>query len=138
MKILIFGNPLLKQDSLPIKLLPKLKQKFPNIKFKEIDPTENLEPFLNTDTPNTEHQTPGDLVAIDTIKGINKVTTINDIEQLHTNKIYSMHDFDLALNLKLLKKLNKIKSVKIIGIPMNITENEAINQISKILQPNSI
>jgi len=133
MKILIFGNPLLKQDSLPIKLIPKLKQKFPNIKFKEIDPTEDLEPFLNTDTPNTEHRTPGDLVAIDTIKGIDKVTTINSIEQLKANKIYSMHDFDLTLNLKLLKKLNIIDSVKIIGIPMNINEDEAITQISNHL-----
>lgn len=133
MKILVFGNPLLKQDSLPLKLLPKLRLKFPNIDFQEIDPTENLEPFLNTDTPNTEHRTPGDLVAIDTIKSINKITIINDINQLHANKIYSMHDFDLALNLKLLKKLNIIESVKIIGIPMDMSEEEALVQISKLI-----
>jgi len=121
MKILVFGNPLLKQDSLPIKLLPKLKQLYPEIEFKEIDPTEDLE-------NQGRH-----LTILDTIQDIDKVTIINSIDQLHTNKIYSMHDFDLALNLKLLKKLNIIESVKIIGIPMNISENEVIIQISKLI-----
>ena len=120
MKILVFGNPLLKQDSLPIKLLPKLKQLYPEIEFKEIDPTEDLE--------NQGRR----LTILDTIQDIDKVTIIESIDQLHTNKIYSMHDFDLALNLKLLKKLNIIDSVKIIGIPMNILENEALKDIKKI------
>ena len=119
MKILVFGNPLLKQDSLPIKLLPKLRQLYPNIEFLEIDPVENLD-------KQGKH-----LTIIDTIQNINKITIIENLDQLHTNKIYSMHDFDLALNLKLLKKLNIIESVKIIGIPMNISEDEALNQLSK-------
>ena len=147
MKILIFGNPLLDEkwqkshqqpttnnqqprkseifsDSLPIKLLPKLQEKFPNIEFKEIDPTEDLE-------KQGEH-----LTIIDTVEGIKQITILKSIKQLHANKIYSMHDFDLALNLKLLKKLNIIKSVKIIGIPMNISEEEALKQISNHLKQN--
>ena len=121
MKILVFGNQLLKQDSLPIKLLPKLRQLYPKIEFKEIDPTEDLE-------NQGKH-----LTILDTVKGINKVTIITDIKKLHTNKLYSMHDFDLALNLKLLKKLNIIESVKIIGIPMDMSEENALKQISNIL-----
>ena len=119
--VLIFGNPLLKEDRLPLKILPKLKQKFPNIEFKEIDPTENLE------------EQGKDLIILDTIKNINKITIIDDIDKLKTNKLYSMHDFDLALNLKLLKKLGKINSAKIIGIPMNFPETEAIKQLFQIL-----
>jgi len=120
MKILVFGNPLLHNDSLPIKLLPKLRQLYPNIEFKEIDPTEDLD-------KQGKH-----LTILDTVQNIDKVTTINSIDQLHTNKIYSMHDFDLALNLKLLKKLNIIESIKIIGIPMNITEERAMKEIQKL------
>ena len=122
MKILVFGNPLLHNDSIPIKLLPKLRQLYPNIEFKEIDPTEDLD-------KQGKH-----LTILDTVQGIKKITIIDDIDQLHTNKIYSMHDFDLALNLKLLKKLNIIESIKIIGIPINITEDKAISQISNNLQ----
>jgi Ni,Fe-hydrogenase maturation factor len=119
MKILIFGNPLLKEDSIPIKLIPKLKSLYPEIEFKEIDPTENLE---------SEGE---NLIILDTCQGIKKTTILESIDQLHTNKVYSMHDFDLAYNLKLLKKIGKIKSVKIIAIPMDTSEEEAIMQTSK-------
>jgi len=120
-KILIFGNTLLKNDSLPIKLLPKLQQQFPNIIFQEIDPTEGLESQGR------------DLVILDTVKGINKVMIINNFEQLQTNKLFSMHDFDLAYNLKILKKINKIDSIKIIGVPMEIDEDDALSQIKEFV-----
>ena len=89
----IFGNPLLDFDNLPIKLAPKLQKLFPKIDFVIADPNENLEPI------NKE------LIIIDTIEDIKKVTLINDLEKLQINKAYSLHDFDLAFNLKLLKKI---------------------------------
>ena len=122
LKILTFGNPLLEQDSLPLKILPTLRQQFPNHTFLHIDPTENLEQY----GPK--------LIILDTVQNIDKITILTSIEQLRANKVYSMHDFDLALNLKLLKKLGKIKSVKIIGIPMNTTEKEIIPQLQSILK----
>lgn len=122
MKILVFGNPLLKNDSLPLKLIPKLKDKFPEIEFKEIDPTEDLE------------KQGRDLIILDSVEGINEVMVLNSIEQLHANKIYSMHDFDLAYNLKLLKKIGKINSVKIIGVPMGMGEGEAMREISEFIK----
>lgn len=122
MKVLVFGNPLLENDSLPLKLLPELKNKFPDIEFKEIDPTEDLE-------KQGKH-----LIILDTVEGINKVVILNSIEQLHANKIYSMHDFDLAYNLKLLKKIGKVDSVKIIGVPMEIDKQKALDQIQSIFK----
>jgi len=122
MKVLVFGNPLLENDSLPLKLLPKLREMFSDIDFKEIEPTEDLD------------REGRDLVILDSVEGIDDVMKINSIEQLHTNKVYSMHDFDLGYNLKLLKKVGKIDSVRIIGIPMGISEGEALNQIQSILR----
>jgi len=122
MKILTFGNPLLEQDSLPLKLLPTLKEQFPQHTFLHIDPTENLEQY----GPH--------LTILDTVKNIDKLTILTSINQLHANKVYSMHDFDLALNLKLLKKLGKIKSVKIIGIPMNTTEEEILPSLIQTIE----
>jgi len=132
MKVLVFGNPFLENDSLPLKILPKLREKFPEIEFKEIDPTEDLD------------KQGRDLVILDTVEGIDEIVELNSIEQLHANKVYSMHDFDLAYNLKLLKKIGKIDSVRIIGIPMGIGEalnghdsgepDEAMNQIQSILR----
>lgn len=121
MKVLVFGNPLLVNDSLPLRILPKLRETFPDIEFKEIDPTENLDGQGK------------DLVILDSVEGINEVVEINSIEQLHANKVYSMHDFDLGYNLKLLKKVGKIDSVRIIGVPMTIGEDLALEGIGKYL-----
>ena len=122
MKVLVFGNPFLENDSLPLRLLSKLRERFSDIEFKEVDPTEGLE---------SEGR---DLVIIDSVEGIDEVVEIDSIERLHTNRVCSMHDFDLAYNLKLLKKVGKIDSVRIIGVPMGIGEDEALNQIQSILR----
>ena len=122
MKILVFGNPLVKDDSIPLRLLPRLEIKFPNIEFKEIDPTEEL-------SEQGKH-----LIILDSVGEIERVMILDSIEQLHTNKIYSMHDFDLAYNLKLLKKIGQINSVKIIGVPMQITDDDALNQVQSIIR----
>jgi Ni,Fe-hydrogenase maturation factor len=122
MKILVFGNLLVKKDSLPSRILPKLRKEFNEIEFKEIDATEEL-------------QAEGrDLVILDAVEGIDEVRVIEDIDQIKQSKVYSLHDFDLGYNLKLLKKMKLIDSVKIIGVPMRISEKDAINQIQFILR----
>ncbi len=107
MKIYVFGNPLVKEDSVPLVLLPKLKEKFPEAKFIVTDPNENFPPAGETN-----------LVILDTVKGIKKPTLL-DLNRCMTNKKtpISPHDYDLLLHLLLLKKMKKIESVKIIGIP---------------------
>ena len=74
------------------------------------------------------------LIILDSVAEIDKVIILNSIEQLHTNKIYSMHDFDLAYNLKLLKKIGAVDSIKIIGVPIQITDADALNQIQSIFK----
>lgn len=104
-------------DNLPLKLAPKLEKLFPEIDFVITDPSENLEPI------NKE------LVIIDTVEGIKNIVLIDDIEKIQTQKLYSLHDFDLAFNLKLLQKIGKLKSVKIFGVPMNGDEKEILGQL---------
>jgi Ni,Fe-hydrogenase maturation factor len=120
--VLVFGNILLEQDSLPVKLLPKLKKEFPEIEFKEFDSVEDL-------------QSEGrNLLIIDSVKGIKKVQLITKIDSIVTEKIYSLHDFDLGQSLKLLKKMNMIDDVKIFGVPMKIKQNEALIQLKKLIK----
>ena len=113
----IFGNPLLDFDNLPLKLVPKLQKIFPKISFVIADPSENLKPIG------------GELIIIDTIEGVKGVTLIDNLDQIKIEKIYSLHDFDLAFNLKLLQKIGKLKKIKIIGVPMEISKQEALRQI---------
>lgn len=120
MRILIFGNPLLKDDSIPLRLLPILKKKFPNIEFVVTDPT-----TLEFDK---------ELLAIDTAEGINDVVLIDDIKLLETGKILSLHDFDLGQFLKLARTVGMLKRFKIICVPKKITLTIAMNKIEKLIR----
>ncbi|MBU0760141.1 MAG: hypothetical protein KJ600_01100 [Nanoarchaeota archaeon] len=118
--IYILGNPTFEQDSLPVKLLPKLKSELPQFKFIHIDPTENL--------PEENH-----LILIDTILDIKEVKILTDINKIQPSPQCSLHDFDLGFQLKLMKKLGKIKKVTIIGIPSEGNEDEILKEIKNIL-----
>lgn len=124
MKLLVFGNPLIEKDNLALKLIPKLQKIFLDIEFKEFDPTENLGGEIEN----------GNLFILDAAEGIKEVQVIEDISKLELIKSCSMHDFDLAYNLKLLKKIGKLKKVKIIALPAGMEENEGFSQLQLILK----
>lgn len=115
MKILVFGNPLVSKDSLPLRLLPDLRKEFPSIEFKEFDAVEQLE---------DEGQ---ELIILDSVDGIGEVKIFDDPDSFDESPRYSLHDFDLPVYLKLLKKLGKLKKVTIIGIPQLDTGNRKRN-----------
>ena len=58
-------------------------------------------------------------VLIDTVEGISHVITIHNIDQLHIQKAYTLHDFDLGVNLKIMQKMGMLDSVTILGVPMH-------------------
>lgn len=119
--VYVAGNPLVKEDSIPLCILPRLKINFPQLKFCELEPTDEL--------PEER-----ELIIIDTVIGIKKVRVISDIDKIETGKRYSLHDFDLGFNLKLLKKAGRIDSVTIICIPAGISEEKAYDGAAEILR----
>jgi len=104
MKIYCFGNQYVEQDSLALKLADILK--IPNI---ELIKCQTIEPILDADSP---------LYIMDQVKDIKEITIITDVNKLKNRNTISCHDFDLQFFLKLLTKMNKIKEVVIIGLPM--------------------
>lgn len=122
MRISIFGNPDYEPDSLPLKLLPHLKKKFPGVDFVITDPNE-------LSMPNEKNW-----YCIDSVKGLKKVTvlSLDDIKKLTKNKV-SLHDFDLGMHLFWAKKLKKDLQIKIIGIPPSLDFNAALKAVVKIL-----
>jgi ADP-heptose:LPS heptosyltransferase len=119
-QIWIFGNPDLEQDSLPLKILPKLKKQLPNIDFVVKD-------------PNEEWDLPKHLTIIDTIHGLKKITVFTSLKDFSIVPRLTMHDFDLLTNLRWLSKLDKLPPFTIIGIPLKAKEKEIINNILNIL-----
>jgi hypothetical protein len=115
---------MVRRDSVPLRLLGRLRARFPGIEFREFDPNENLEREGRS------------LNIIDAVEGIDCVTMITDIDSIQTQKVYSMHDFDLGHSLKLLKKLGYLDSVRIFGIPMQMGEKEALAQLVPLIAAN--
>lgn len=114
----VAGNLLVREDSVPLKIMGRLQKKFPHHEFKEFDPTE--------DFPKEES-----LNILDTVVGPEDVQVIKDVDKIVTGKVYSLHNFDLGFNLKLMKKAGKLKSLRVIGIPAHMDEDRAFREVSK-------
>jgi len=124
MKVYVFGNPLLKSDSLPLKILPRLKKTWPLIDFQIADPNENFPP-----------QKEKNLIILDTVFGIKKpmIFDLHDLLNTGEKTPISPHDYDLLTHLLLLKKLKRVEKVIIIGIPP-VKENKLdFNLVSTLL-----
>ncbi|HAZ16359.1 MAG: hypothetical protein A3H59_02965 [Candidatus Jacksonbacteria bacterium RIFCSPLOWO2_02_FULL_43_9] len=122
MKIFIFGNPDIEEDSLPVKLMPQLKKQVPNFDFVHLDPNEEW------------GEIPEHFVMIDTVQGIDGVMVFNDLEKIEQTPLVSLHDFDVVANLKWLKKLGTIKKITIIGVPTGgMDVNDIAESINNIL-----
>ena len=105
-KVFVFGNPIVKEDALPLQLLPALKKTFPEIEFIEFDPTGNLSELGRNP------------IIIDTVQAITDVVVINDVNKIKTDRMYTLHDLDLGINLVLMKKMGMLDSILILGVPM--------------------
>jgi Ni,Fe-hydrogenase maturation factor len=108
MKIYVFGNEYVAEDKRAIEVAKELEGAIEGISFVFVNPNEDVS-FVN------ERQ----VVILDTVQGIWEVTLIEGgvIDELISSPRGSVHDFDLAFQLRYLKKLNKLGEVTIIGIP---------------------
>ena len=108
MKLYVFGNEYVAEDKRAIEVARELEGTTEGISFIYVKPNEDV-PYVNE-----RH-----VVILDTVGGIQDVVLVegDDIDRLILSPRGSVHDFDLAFQLKYLKKLNKLGEVTIIGIP---------------------
>lgn len=123
--IYILGNKLVRSDNLGVKLLPKLRRKFKTISFKHFDPTEEIDSLKDKK-----------LIFIDPVVGIDDVYTFSGLDNFDKSPRFSVHDYDLLLNLMLMKKLGKIKDFLIIGVPSNGKVDEVFEKVVRIFSAN--
>ncbi len=118
----VFGNPDLEGDSLPVLLVPKLREKFPEMRFMIEDPNE-------IDLPKR-----GKWVILDTVRGLGKVSlvSVEDVARSR-NAGLTAHDYDLSTLLLLAKKLDPSFDPQILGVPEGIAEKVALRDVSREL-----
>lgn len=99
-KILVYGNPVVEDDSRALKVANGLDEFDVTIAFK----------------PDDVLKVKGDFVILDVVQGIEDVTLIEDASRLTLCNTVTAHDFDLGFMLKLLSQAEGSK-FRIIGIP---------------------
>ncbi len=121
-KVFVLGNPLVKADRKVFDLLPHLTKEFSDINFEFYDPTEEIELNINSD-----------LIFLDTGINLKKTALFRDLKYFELSPKNSVHDYDLPLQLGLMKKLGKIKNVYIIAVPATGKTTKILQEVKAIL-----
>jgi Ni,Fe-hydrogenase maturation factor len=120
-KILVFGNPYLKEDNLAVKIGKQI-----NLKGFKVINCSKPDDLLNHDINKS--------IILDVAKGIDQITLFDDIDSLEFSVIFSLHDFDLSYFLNLLKETGKLEKANIIGIPADYDEEKAVNEVKQLIK----
>lgn len=120
--VFVFGNPDLEMDALPIQIMPLLAKRRADLVFSVKD-------------PNEDWNIPETLMIIDTVVGIDHLVVFSGLTDFAAAAHVSVHDFDAYANLRFLQKLGKLKEVRIIGLPVGMEANSAVEEVLKVLAP---
>lgn len=120
-KLLLFGNPALAMDSLALKVGAALEQE-----GYETLHLENPLGLLDLDL--------AEYVILDVAYGVTEVKLLTDVDKLVLGRLCSLHDFDMAYFLKLLNALGDLDEIRIIAIPLEMSEQDAIVGVRKMLE----
>jgi Ni,Fe-hydrogenase maturation factor len=108
MNVYVFGNEHVAEDKRAIEVAGELQNIVEGVSFIFLGPNEDV-PFA--DEPR--------VVILDTVQGIRDVALVegDEIDTWILSPRGSVHDFDLAFQLRYLEKLGKLGEVTVIGIP---------------------
>ena len=108
MRVYVFGNEDVPEDRKAIEAANKLDRTIDGVSFVFVKPNKDA-PFVDENH----------VVILDTVHGIRDVAVIegDEIEALILSPRGSVHDFDLAFQLRYLRKIGKLGDVTIIGVP---------------------
>ena len=108
MKVYLFGNEYVAEDMRAIEVARELEGAVDGISFVFVGPNEDV-PFVD------ERR----VVILDTVQGIREVTLVEgeEVDGFILAPRGSVHDFDLAFQLRYLRKIDRLGDITIIGVP---------------------
>lgn len=108
MKVYVFGSAGVPQDERALEVARRLRGTVPGVWFAFVEPNEDV-PFVDEES----------VVILDTVVGLEGVSLIppSEIERFVPPPRGTVHDFDLAFQLKYLKKIGRLGEVHVVGIP---------------------
>ena len=122
-KILVFGNPLVQNDSIALKVAHSIRKKnSPEFAFEFVNSPEELE------------KDGRELLIMDAVQGLDRVQVLESLDSIRLAPRITTHDFDLTFNLKLLEKTKRIDKVSIIAIPQEMSVQMAVFSVEQLLK----
>lgn len=118
-KIFVFGNPLVGADSLALRVAERLSGKLRGVEFVAVACLDEVKER--------------DFWGLDVATGIGKVEVIEGLERLEAVQPISGHDFDLALELKMRRKVGRLGKVRIIAVPVGYELERAAEEVKRII-----
>ena len=70
-----------------------------------------------------------EILILDVVKGISSPVLIDNVSQIKTRNLVSLHDFDVGFFLNMWEAIGEQKSIKIIGVPMSGDAQSIASQI---------
>jgi len=119
-KLLVFGNPALAIDNLAVRVGKALQQEGFDVL--------HLEDPLGLSQLKFE-----EYLILDVAEGITEPRIITDLDKLVLGRLCSLHDFDMAYFLKLLKATGKIENVRILALPQQMALEDAVAAVKTVL-----
>ena len=108
MKVYVFGNKDVPGDAMAIEIAEGLEGAVDGVSFVFVGPNEDV-PFVDEER----------VVILDVVREMREVALISgdDIDRFDPPPRTTVHDFDLAFQLKYLKKIGRLGEVHVVGIP---------------------
>jgi Ni,Fe-hydrogenase maturation factor len=125
-RIFVLGNPTYEPDSLALKVGEALEAE--GFDVMPIDT-----PFILMDKLDENPKMLDEGVILDVAYGIDEPKLFRDLDKLRTIRLGSLHDFDMAFFLKLLKAADKVKDPLILAIPIESELEAATEEVRALL-----
>ncbi len=124
MKLLLLGNPSLPSDNVAFKVGALLEREGFKTRILE-NPLDLLDEDLEQ------------AVILDAAEGVDEPTLLTNLDRLGLGRLCSLHDFDMAFFMKLLKRLDKLGAVRIIALPRARNPADLLEKTRELLHENT-
>lgn len=103
MTVLVFGNPYLEQDNFALEVADRL---LPEVECVKCTSPDDLLDYVGQQ-----------IIILDVVKNIRDPILITNMDQIKSASLMSLHDFDVGYFIALLKNLDMLPTITIIGVP---------------------
>ena len=126
MKVYVFGDKDVPDDAGAIEVAEGLEGAVEGVSFVFVEPNEDV-PFADEER----------VVILDVVHGILEVALISgdDIDRFAPPPRGTVHDFDLAFQMKYLKKIGRLGEVYVVGIPQKgqVDYSRVMSNLTKLV-----